>query len=160
MSRKTVDNVRKDKPFRLLDLAVYGALIVGILALFIAFVFRPHSGIGKIFIDVGSERIATYDFATDVLTATKGKERRVENMDGDASTVKIFKIYTDEEREGYNVVEFDTEKQSVRVTDANCSRHKDCVYSPAVTTADGIIICVPHGLKIYGEADNMDPSLG
>lgn len=159
MSRKTVDNVRNGKPFRLLDLIVYGGLALAIIALFMAFVFfRPHSAIGKIFVDVRGERVVTYDFDTKALTVADGKAENVEVTKADGKTT--LKIFVDDEHTEYNVIEIDDEKQSVSVTDANCSRHKDCVYSPAITSADGMIMCVPHELKVYGKSDNMNPSLG
>lgn len=152
MSRKTVDKVKKDKPFHLLDLAVYGSIALAVIALFMAFVFFiPRDDIGKIFIDLDGKRIAEYDFNENELTVTD-EEAKIETVETDGKITLTVRI----DDKGYNVIEILTDEHSVSVTDANCSAHKDCVYSPAITSSKGIIVCVPHNLKIYGEAENID----
>ena len=72
MSLKKVKQVRGDRGFRIWDLAVYAALAVIIIALFIAFVFTADSSpITSVSIvsGFGSEQhtICTYNFQTDAL---------------------------------------------------------------------------------------------
>jgi len=51
----------------------------------------------------------------------------------------------------YNVLQIDTSKKQAKVTQANCSYHKECVKSfPAINSADGFSICIPHKLQIIG----------
>ncbi len=157
MSRKTVDNIRTGKPFRPLDLALYGGIALAVIALFMALVFFvPHSDMSRVFIDLRGDRLAVYDFDAGKLTVTSGKEAyaEVKKQDGKVQLT----VWTDEEHKGYNVIEIDPAARTVKVTDANCSNHKDCVFSPAVTSSSGMIVCVPHGVKVYG--DGLDPSLG
>ena len=125
MSLRQIEQVKNKKPFALWDLAVYAALAVFIVILFIAFVFTadrsPIDGIRFVY---DEETVYTYSFA-DGSTVAEGWESRItEETDGGILTVTFFE---DEARTEYNVVTIDLTAHTAKVTDTNCSRHKDCI---------------------------------
>lgn len=155
MSVKSLQNVRESKPFRPADLIVYGVLIALIAALLTAFVFtRAAVPLSEIYADVGGERVLAWSVAAEKLTVTAVWQDRAEvTATAGATTVRL---YIDEHGH-YNVIEFTA--AGAKITDANCSAHKDCVHTPALTDAADVIICVPHKLKLYSSGER-EPSLG
>lgn len=161
MAFRQLEQVKKRKPFALWDLLVYAVLALFIVVLFVVFVFAadksPIDGIELVY---DEKTIYTYSF-TDGAEIAKGWESRIEEQtDGDILTVTF---YEDEARTEYNVISIDLAARTAKVTDTNCSRHKDCMYMKPVATPDGVIVCVPHGLKILalnGEENWDDPVLG
>ena len=51
---------------------------------------------------------------------------------------------------------------SAAMRDANCSRRKDCCAMQPVGEGGGVIVCIPHGLRILplSEEDFSRPSVG
>ena len=73
-------------------------------------------------------------------------QSNVEVLEDDGDILSL-KIHGDDD--GYNVVKIDFAERTAKVTDANCSMHKDCVYSPELKTNGSVpIICTPHGLVV------------
>lgn len=146
MALRQIEQVKKRKPFALWDLAVYGALAMFIVILFIAFVFTadrsPIDGIRFVY---DEETVYSYSFADGSFVADGWENRIEEERDGNELVVTF---YEDEARSEYNVITIDLQRRAAKVTDTNCSRHKDCMYMKEIATVDGVIICVPHGLKI------------
>ena len=142
MSQKTLENVKKDKGFRIFDLILYGVVILIVAVSFIA-VFatkdrRPLTGV-KVYL----EEIAVfeYDFENDKYEITEGYEEIVVvTPKGESLQVKIST------EAGYNLIIIE-KKGRVRIKEADC-HGRDCVYSPAITDNNGIIFCSPHRLKI------------
>ena len=66
------------------------------------------------------------------------------SSNGDVYTIKI---YTDEQKLSFNVIEFNAGEISVKVTESTCSESKDCVHFPTLYNS-GSIYCAPHHLKI------------
>lgn len=158
MSLERVEQVKKRKPFALWDILVYGILAAFILILFIVFVFTADtSPISGIKITVGGETVYSYEFGgkeeiasgwTDKITAEKNGEEYLVTVKTDG---------------GFNTLVIDLSKKSAKMRDTDCSRHKDCLYMAEVATKSGVIICVPHGMKILaldGEEDFDHPTIG
>lgn len=145
---------KNNKPFKVLDLVIYGGLIAVIVALFALFVFSAdHSPLTTLYADVGGQRAFTYDFASDTLTVTKEFEKLAEATDEtDKITIKLA------HGDGYNLIIIEKSGKAY-VVEADCSLRKDCVYTSPITTTSGVIICVPHELRIYASTD-YNPSLG
>ena len=141
--------MRGSGPFRPADIIVYVLLAAVVAALFAVFVFSAaRSPALSYAVDVGDERVLT-------CTVSAAWTERVELTAGDDSLTARIALPNG----GYNVVEFTP--TSARVTDADCSLRRDCVHSPAVTTDSGVIICVPHDLRVYGEGRGVDmPTIG
>ena len=80
------------------------------------------------------------------------------SSNGDVYTIKI---YTDEGRTDYNLVEFNAKEVSVKVTESTCSESKDCVHFPTLYNS-GSIYCAPHHLKIQPILDDgfIPPTTG
>jgi hypothetical protein len=144
MSLKKITQVRGDKGFKILDLILYGGLIVLIVALFIAFVFfKDTSPLKGVEIYVKNNLVFTYDFEAGKYTVAD--ENVIEVVDDGTTELKI-KIVT--ENDGYNYVTINKSESWVDLTDANCSYRKDCVHMTRISDVSSTIICTPHAVQI------------
>lgn len=140
MSQKTIENVKKEKGFRIFDLIVYGVIVLIVAVSFIAvFATKDKSPLTGIRVYVEDKAVFEYDFESGNYNIFKTDGYEIEVSDK-GKKVKITTEY------GYNLIVID-KKGSVRIKDADCHGH-DCVYSPAITDNNGIIYCSPHRLKI------------
>lgn len=150
MSLKKVKQVRADKGFRIWDLAVYAALAVLIIALFVAFVFtRDGSPVTSVSVMYGygeeQRTICRYDFSSGALTYYDPEYITV-----NASSAEGVQV-TFSEGDGYNVIYFDNTNSSVKVTEANCPS-LDCVHTAAITTNSSLpIVCTVHRLIVSAD---------
>ena len=153
MSVKKVDQVRRDKGFKLWDIAVYGILAALILALFCAFVFfAPAASSGSsansisIFAGFNSDQrqVFSYDFATDTPVIYDGTRITV----NENSAERLLLTFHGESEGEYNVITIDKLNRTVDVTKANCPA-QNCVYSPVISSGSSLpIICTSHGMTI------------
>ncbi len=139
MSFKKVEEVKRDRAFKPLDLIIYSAVAVILVAVFLSVFLtksdKPFSGIE---VYSGGELKYTYAFDGGGNISGEGVEEEI--TDGIVS-VRVTCV------KGYNVIKIDVAARSVRVEEADC-KGKDCVYTPAIVDSDGVIYCSPHGLKI------------
>lgn len=170
MSYAKVKQVKQDKGFRLWDILIYVLVVLAILGLFTGFVFANRGTTlqslyakaiaGDASVKVGFEveqnnkLVFTYDFVEDKMTILNQEMFEVTQND---KTTLSFTVHIGKE---YNVVVVDKVKISVDVTQANCSRNKECVHMEKITKTNQIIVCAPHGLVItpmgYVVKDNPD----
>lgn len=140
MSLKKIEDVKKDRGFKIWDLIIYGAIIaLTAVAFIVVFTSRDTSPLSGIRIYSKGEAVFEYSFESgkySVLSDSVGLE--ISNGDG----VLTVKITSGKE---YNTVEISG--GAVKVTDANC-RTRDCVYMAAIKDNGGFIYCSPHGLRI------------
>lgn len=145
MSLKKIEQVRGSKLFKVWDILVYALLIAAAVAMIIAFALtRDNTPLGGVVISYKGQDVFTCDFKQnkyDILS-----EANVEMLE-DGGDRLVLKIHGDDD--GYNVVEIDIAEKSAKVTDSNCSTHKDCVYSRPLTSNGSVpIVCTPHGLVV------------
>ena len=152
-----IERARKGKPFRAADLIVYAVVAAITVGLFLAFtVFRRVGGSTEIIAELGGERVFSYSIADGKLTLNENFSGSTEMSESDGGYIVV--IYGDKDRSSYNVVVIENGGKTY-VSDADCSNRKDCVHMKAVDKNGGVIICVPHGLKIYATGD-YSPTLG
>ncbi len=158
MSLERVEEVKKRRPFSLWDILVYGVLAAFILILFVVFVFTadrsPISGIKIIY---GGETVYSYAFDGDEEIASGWTDKIATEKNGEEYFVTL------KTEKGFNTLVIDLAKKSAKMRDTDCSRHKDCLYMAEVAAKNGVIVCVPHGLKILaldGEEDFDHPTIG
>lgn len=161
MGTQRIKFVKEKKPFAPLDVIVYAALAVLVAVLFAVFVFgadkTPLTGIRFVY---GEETVFTYSFADGASVSAGWEDRIAVEEEGDLVRVTF---YADAEKTEYNVLAIDKAQRMAKMEDANCSRRKDCMYMRPIETVSGVIVCVPHGLKITalnGQEDFSHPSLG
>ena len=139
---KTNTETNKRKFFTGRDVVVYIITAVAVVALFFAFVISPKKSESDGFrAYADGELLFSYYYDDDKTDVTEYGKSRIERS-GDT----IY-IYTDGERSGFNKLTIDRENKTVKVTDSDCSKTRDCVYEPALKHG-GAIYCVPHKLKI------------
>lgn len=147
MSKKTLENVKKDKGFRILDLIVYGVIILIIAVSFITvFATKNRNPLTGVCVYLDEKLVFEYDFENDKVV--EGYDLVVSDTEKSLQ-VKVSSSY------GYNLIIIE-KSGSVRIKDADCRGH-DCVYFPAITDNNGIIYCSPHRLKITPK--NYDDSI-
>lgn len=145
MSLKKIRQVKNSKWFRIWDLIVYGAVIVVIVALFLAFHFtKDTSKADGVRILYKNETVFEYYYSADDYKIVKEENVSIESESAQKLTLTF---YTDGKK-GYNEVVIDKVEKSVKVTDADCSLRKDCVYTPEIKNSSGFISCSPHMMTI------------
>ena len=146
MSLKKIEQVKQTKWFKPLDLLIYGLLAALIVALILAFAL---SGKGEeldgIIINYKGEKVFTYNFSKNEYEILRADSIEI----SDEGETKLGLIFYTDGKSGYNKIEIDKKGKSVKVTDSNCSRHKDCVYTQALNASRSVpILCTPHALSI------------
>ena len=138
MSKRTLENVKKDKGFKVFDLIVYGVIILIVAVSFIAvFATKDKSPLTGIRVYVEDKVVFEYDFENNKVV--EGEDLVVDNTEKSLQ-VRVSTDY------GYNLIVIE-KSGMVRIKDADC-HGRDCVYSPEITDNNGIIFCSPHRLKI------------
>lgn len=145
MAIKKIEQIKKSKWFRVWDLIVYGVLAVVIAALFlIVFLTKDGSAPNGFKISCDGRVVFTYSFTDDGYEILSVVNIVVEE---ESAERLLLTFYTDDGK-GYNEIEVDKAERTVKVTDANCSTHKDCAYTPAIKDGSSAIVCPPHGMLI------------
>ena len=147
MALKKIEQVKKDRGFKLFDIIIYGAVLVLVAVLFIVlFVARDTSSLDGIKISVKAQVVFEYEFGgepqsfTDAVTVEKG----------DGGITVTIEIDGDK-----NVVFIDTSKKTAKMVEANC-RGKHCMYFAAMDDNSDFIYCSPHGLKVEPLTEDLD----
>lgn len=145
MSLKKVKEVKSGKWFRPLDIVVYAAVIAIALSLILFFSFNTDkSELGGFYLSYKGEKIFEYDFESDKYTVYIEERVEVTADSGDTLTLR-FKTEDGE----YNDIKADKKQREVKVVAADCSTHKDCVYTEALKyNGSTPIVCTPHSLVI------------
>lgn len=149
-----VQNAKKDKPFKVLDVMVYLCVVLLILVLFYVFIFDTDNAQLQL-VNVIDEETGETLF---VYNVTRG-EYSINDNNSNGWTMQV------EQSAGGVVVTLTREiageahfnkltitrgrNPSVKMTDSICGFHKDCVRNfPAVTRSGGAIVCSPNRLKV------------
>ncbi|MDE6597414.1 MAG: NusG domain II-containing protein [Clostridia bacterium] len=138
MSLKKIEQVKKDKGFKIFDLIIYGVVAALVAVLFIVvFTTRDKSPLTGVRIYRKAEVVFEYRFG-DEPSYTDAVEV---NDDGSGITVTV-------KSDGdTNVVYIDKGKKTVVMKEANCNG-KQCVYFPKIDNNSKFIYCSPHGVKV------------
>lgn len=146
MSLKKIGQVKEGKYFRLGDLVVYGVVALIIAALFLAvFLTKDDSPADGFTVRYADKTVFTYYYDTGRYESDNSYGNiEINEEDGDSLTLTFYTP----DKSGYNVIYVDKNGRTVTVTEANCSVHKDCVYTPAIKDNSSIISCPPHNMYI------------
>ncbi|MCQ2400216.1 MAG: NusG domain II-containing protein [Clostridia bacterium] len=141
MEEKNVYNgVKNGKLFRIADVILYIILAVFVLSLFIGFTFLPKKESKGFCIQIDGKDALYYLF--DVKAVNKVYSFKDQcKVEGNSETG-----YTTLKDGSTNVIFIDTEENSARVVYSDC-KSQTCVHSGKIYD-NGVIICVPHGVKI------------
>lgn len=150
MSLKKVNQVKKDRFFKIWDILIYGIVAVVIVALFLAVTLTQDTGaLTGINIYYQDALAFTYDFDEDEYEIRLENNIRVEAENSDHITLIFcenggsFDGPTD-----FNIIEIDKRERTVQVTESDCSSNQSCVRSLPLGTSYLPIYCLPHNLKI------------
>lgn len=139
MSLKKIEQVKKDRGFKLFDIIVYVAVAVLVAALFIAlFATSDKSELSGIKISVRAQVVFEYEFGGTPLALSKGVE-----VKEDERGVEVSVAFGEDK----NTVYIDKQKRTVKMTGANCNG-KQCLYFAEMRDNADFIYCNPHGLKV------------
>ena len=146
MALKKIEQVKKDRGFKLFDIIIYGSVILLVVVLFIViFTTRDTSSLSGIKITVKAQVVFEYEFGespqySDTVTVTEDEK---------GITVTI---QTDNDK---NVVYINKSKKTVKMIEANC-RGKQCMYFAEMNDNSDFIYCSPHGLKVEPLIQDLD----
>ena len=108
-------------------------------------------------VEVDGETVYTYRFGAGGEVSSEWAERVTEREEEGLLLVTV------QVSEGeWNEIVIDDGAKSAAMRDANCSRRKDCCAMQPVGEGGGVIVCIPHGLRILplSEEDFSRPSVG
>lgn len=149
MSLKKVEQVKRDKGFKLPDLIIYAAIIVLVAALLIAlFAVRSDEPLRGVRIKIYGTEVFSCNFEDGAYCALT-EDGAVEFTEIE-SGVQMVTVKTDA---GYNLIEINYADRTVKVVEADC-RNGDCIYSNLHPTQiiksnkSLPIYCNPHGVLI------------
>lgn len=149
MSLKKVEQVKKDKGFRIFDLIIYGAIAVIVAVLFIViFTTRNTDPLTGVKVSVKAQVVLEYEFEGELKTYS---DVLIVKEDDKGITVTIRTG-----KEGINILYIDKVKRSAKMTEANCNGG-DCKHFPDMNDKSKYIYCSPHGVKVeplYKDYDN------
>lgn len=139
MSLKKIEQVKKDKGFKVLDLIIYGAVLLVVAVLFIV-IFSTHNTdpLSGVKIYVNAQEVFAYEFGG--VPTNSGRAEVEEDNKGITVTIRS-------EDGDLNVIYIDKSEKSVKMIETNC-RGQQCLYFPAIDNNSKFIYCNPHGLKI------------
>ena len=127
MSLKKIEQVKRDRGFKIPDLIVYGAVIVAVIVSFVViFTTKNSDPLTGIRVYSGAQVVFEYAFGENDAGIT------VKVNDGDG---------------GFNVIYIDKTARTAKIVDANC-KGKDCAYFAPIDDNNKIIYCSPHGLRV------------
>lgn len=139
MSMQKIEQVKKDKGFKIFDLVIYGVICLAITAAFLLFHFlSDRSELDGIRVLYNSAVIYEYDFENGEIRTS---DNITKTQNGDLITLTITV------GEGYNILEINTKEGTATITDADCNS-KSCVHMPSMTNNSNTIICQTHYLVI------------
>lgn len=153
MSRKKIEQIRNTPMFRKADWIILVAIVVVAIALLIAaFALQKEGTLRAVEIRLDQKCIATYDFDDAQWEYDPAYQEYILD-EGDGR----YRIYSDADKDHYNLIRIDPNARKVEMLEANCSSRADCVYMQAITAPAQVIVCVPHGLVIEGIGDSVAP---
>lgn len=143
MSVKKIDEIKSHKWLSIWDAVAFGAIIIIAVALILAFTLGgDKSSLGGFYVAYRGERVFECDFSDGSFQVLDQNRIAVEEAEGGYT----LRFSADG---GYNLIFADLENRTVRVTESDCSPHKDCVYTPKLSSnSSSPIICTPHSLTI------------
>lgn len=162
LSRKTnregaaidrIIEVKRQPPFRKLDIALYALLLLLIAALFWVFVLaKPTVRLKALEVwyddrTGGSAPVFRYDYERDRYEVDPAFADRIHITQDAKGYVATFTGMG--EGEGVNELAI-LKAGEAYIRDANCSRRKDCTHFPHILHGDQMIVCVPHRLTFVG----------
>lgn len=139
MSLKKIEQVKKDKGFKIFDLIVYGAIVLCVAITFIVILTTKNNDpLSGIRIYSGTQIVFEYEFGE---RPTHSENVEVEENEM-GLTVKVNCA-----NGGFNIIYIDKAARTAKVTDANC-KGKDCAYFAPIDDNNKIIYCSPHALRV------------
>ena len=144
--KRRAADIKKSKPFHVLDIAVYLAVLILAAAIFFALIpFKNTGEIAGFNFYFNNELVAEYSFNGGEFTVKSGFEENF-SLESDGSII----FYADADKTAYNVIIIDEEAKTATVKEANCTG-RDCTTQTAMQ-GGGFIFCAPHNLKITAKA--------
>lgn len=156
-SNKILNRIKVRKPFEFNDIFIYLFILALVSVLFICFVITPSlSNANGFSIHVGQDKIFSLDYSSGEYEISKDYLDKI-IVDQEKSTITIFF----DDQSSFNLVEYNLKEKWVKMLDSACSKSKDCVYEPKISSS-GMIYCAPHDLKILpiGEFSPTPPVIG
>lgn len=137
------------------DTFIYAFVIVLVFVLFLCFVILPKKSEAKGFLITidGKEAFSLeYSRPESYSLSPEFSEFIEVSLSENTVTIKGFS-----EENAVNVLTFDREKRTVKMTYSNCSHSSPCVSFPAIS-GSGSIICAPRKIVVKPTGGKFSPS--
>ena len=156
MNEREKKAVSNNAVFKKPDLILYLLVVIIVAVCFLIPIFTHGQNKNSFSVYKGEELVLTFDFESgDCKIENQFTELVIKSPTVDNSV--SITIFTNLEKTEYNELLVDLENYSVKVVKSNCSLRKDCVHTPALEKGEGVIICLPHDLKIVPTGSNYIP---
>ena len=147
MGLKKIEQVKKDRGFKLFDIIIYGTVILIVVVLFIVlFTTRDTGTMTGVKISLRAKIIFEYEFG-----GTYDFDENFVTIEDDKDGITVV-IVDGNDR---NVAYIDKTENSVKMIEANC-KGKECMYFEAMKDNSDFIYCSPHGVKIEPLNKDLD----
>ncbi len=159
MKEGIVEKIKQSKPFMKVDIIIYFLSLVLVVMLFLIFVIFPQKTTATGFsVSLDGNHLLTYNSITKTYDLDDKFSHLVEVIEDDNKV--NFKIYSSDEKTGFNLLVIDKISHTAYITESNCSNRKDCVHTSPIKDS-GVIVCAPHKLKISPVTNATDnPTVG
>lgn len=147
MSERKTEQIKKGGWFALADLIIYALIIAASVALIcVRAATKSGASLDGFEIVYKNDVILTYYFDDGAFSPAESGKDNLTYAEADGGFTISF---VTDDGSGHNTIFVDTEKKTVKVTYADCSSSRDCVYTAAIEGADSApIMCLPHALII------------
>ncbi len=144
MKEKLLHKMRVKRPFEKADIIIYGVCLALIIILFLSvFLLKSDDENTGFKVTVDGKVAVTFEFNKDITVEPAFNDLVTIDKNENFISVKLLTL----DKNGYNVIVFDLERKTAKITESNCSSSKDCVHFPEIK-ASGTIYCAPHQLKV------------
>ncbi|MBQ9103936.1 MAG: NusG domain II-containing protein [Clostridia bacterium] len=141
--------------FKLNDIILYILTIVIVMICFLVPLFLKNENTNSFSVYKNDSLVLIFDCEKDKYAVENEYLGLVDIKEENGEV--LITIYTSIEKDNYNTLLVNLADNSVKVIESTCSVRKDCVHTRAIVNGEGVIICLPHGLKIMPTGSNYIP---
>lgn len=155
MKEEKTNTANSIKAFKINDIILYALTIFIVAICFLTPLFIKNENTNSFSVYKSDSLVLVFDYEKDKCVIENEYLSLVEVKEENNEI--LITVYTSAEKTHFNTLLVNLTDNSVRVKESNCSLRKDCVHTREIVNGEGVIICLPHGLKIMPTGSNYIP---
>lgn len=148
---KAIDNIKDikaSKPFKKGDIIVYAVIVILIVVLFIVFMnIKSKQDLESVSVYIDDIQMFEYNLDSDIYDIF---DERI-SIEGFGD---ILKVRVNLDKGEYNIIQIDKANKRVNMLESSC-KTGDCVKASDIKDGGGVIICLPHHVKIVANGNEL-----